>query len=1180
MPSSVQMQASERVDTVDVRAMVEYPRELTSLLTEQTVLDRQARVLRGFRVQLPDQNATPGRIVVHSGTAFDRNGKMLINETQGNATRTVTLEGATTWFYVELEFIESDASVDSRAFWDPTVDQGTDPSGDEKPDGQEFSNNVATRKTSDWKIVQPISTTAFERDLNPSSNKIPLIKLKTDAANKITGTANPGLTTEKFATTLLEQISTTKIRVQNARYMARVGNSIKVSEGAVAEETVTVSSVDYASGVVGVSTMSNTHSPGDIVRVTTSTEPDFITEAFQPGRYWRSIWGGIDCRDRVFQGDELHGSYLSRGHGSPTARSSVNLQSLVDYVDFLSAQIQEMKWGTLDPYVGALDSERIPPGLTVALPTIPRHFDRAGGLMAARTAAITVGDGVSSYGDFNGNDETVLQAAHDALPVAGGRIFLKRGVYSLNSDFGWTSSGDVVLEGESGTIIELCGGRLHVQTTGSITLRSLTIKEGTTTPSNIGIMVDTSNPSAFTMTDVVMTDAAININAVMPAVSFFTRVYLTGISASMATIPLLKITGTSGTMSGTFAQCNFIHYSYNALTTSLIDFLSGSPTISCSNLNFVDCEFGTAWLNAESIHLGNTVNVVQFDRCFFLNVLTLCHIRATGGNNVKLTNCVGSDAIASFAYLSGMSHVTVDGYLNAYSVGLPAVELINCSDAKIMNCDVKVNSGVSLTGTAFRIAVNANARNVEVTNNIIHGDTTPGFIKTTGIKVDQTGGVASYFSNIKINGNAFHCCEVPIYFANSGVASSYYQGVEISDNTMVDLSVATTTTMKIGVLFGSSSYREGVVISNNVITGLFPNTTDVVGASASRAGICIQGTNNTQFVIEGNLIQYVGHLLSALSETAGVYIVGMDHSVISDNVIKNVVGENAYGIKFSQSSIDCTVTSNEIYTVLATAAEAFGVYVYNLTSTGIVGNQLSGILSTAVLVVSGAIGCNSSVASWVNATITGNNASLTDDGTAFLVLGTNSFNRSTVTGNTCLGTSRCFVEINTPAGGAFDNNTITGNTAHGMVLYAIRIDARSGIVKSNMSISGNTFHVTDTSGQGIQLLGISMFSATGNMVYVASPGYVFHTIDCLRFSVTGNTFARASDLTLRTVMIDTGCNFYTVQGNICDQGGGTTTNSIDTILAAQAGTARVSDNLVDWNTNIGTDVVAAANTAY
>jgi hypothetical protein len=181
---------------------------------------------------------------------------------------------------------------------------------------------------------------------------------------------------------------------------------------------------------------------------------------------------------------------------------------------------------------------------------------------------------------------------------------------------------------------------------------------------------------------------------------------------------------------------------------------------------------------------------------------------------------------------------------------------------------------------------------------------------------------------------------------------------------------------------------------------------------------------------------------------------------ISDNMIKNVVGQDAHGIKFSQSVTDCAISSNEIYTVLATAGAAFGIYAHDLTSTVIGDNQLSGIVSTAALVTSAAIGCMSSSASWANATIVGNNVSLTDDGTAFLEMNALNFNRSSVTGNTCYGTSKCFIEVNTPIGGAFDNNSISGNTAHGLVGWAIYIDARSGTVKSNMSISGNDFHVT------------------------------------------------------------------------------------------------------------------------
>ena len=152
---------AERLDLNDMlHATSEFPRDVTRLNNKSLLLDRRPRVLRGFRIEVPDQGTYKGRIVVHNGIGINRDGQILHNEEVLTTSRTVTLEVASKAYYIEIEFVEQEASADSRAFWDPTVDQLTDPSGDQRPDGQEFSQNVSTRKVWDWKVVSPITTSA------------------------------------------------------------------------------------------------------------------------------------------------------------------------------------------------------------------------------------------------------------------------------------------------------------------------------------------------------------------------------------------------------------------------------------------------------------------------------------------------------------------------------------------------------------------------------------------------------------------------------------------------------------------------------------------------------------------------------------------------------------------------------------------------------------------------------------------------------------------------------------------------------------------------------------------------------------------------------------------------------------------------------------------------------------
>jgi hypothetical protein len=1185
MPNSVQIQASERVDVVDLKALTEYPRELTKLVTEQVVLDRQSRILRGFRVQLTDQDYTPGRIVVHSGSALDRDGQILINETQSNATRTITLEGATTTFYVELEFVESDAEVDSRAFWDSTVDQGLDiPSGDELPDGQEFNNNIATRKTSDWRIVQPISTTSFERDLDPSSIKVPLIKLITDVSNKITAGANPDLTTEKAATTLLEQISANKIRVQNSSYMPLVGNGIKVSEGEAVEETVTIGSVDRKSGVIGVSTLSNTHIPGAIVRAATFTDPDFITEA-DYGRYHRPevIAGSgnvIDYRDRVFQGDEIHGGILSHGHGSIDQRSSTNLQSLQDYVDFLAAQIQEMKWGVTDPYVSDVSSSRVPPGVGSVLPTTPRHFDRAGSLLAGRVATITVGDGVSSFGDLNGITEVVLQAAHDALPGSG-RIFLKRGSYKLTADLMWTNTADVVLEGESGTIIELEGGSIHITTTGSVTLKNLTIREGTSTPSNIGILVDTSNPIGFHMDNVLMYDAAFRLNAVLPSTSSFFRVNFWGITASMAAIPLFAITGT---IAGTFRECDFLHLSMVSLSCSLIDCVS-APTAAMLVANFVDCSFTSVGINFESVHLGATSNVVSFDRCIFTSFSTLCHVRATGGNNIKFINCVGTDANAQFFQGIGIDHVVVDGYVNNNIVYWPAVELSNCNFGKIVNCDVMIGAVTSLTGSAFRLTFTAvdEFSDFLISGNTVTGDVLLGFGKPTGVIFDING--ATHCSEVRITDNVFNACETDIYFANSGSAATYRDMV-IKGNNCFDHVSGGLSVHKIGVYFGPTSTRDNVIISNNVFADMRPGSTAVITAGVTRAAVWVAGSNNTNFKISENEIKNLGDSSFTLANTCGIFVQRGYRFTISGNQIYWVIGSAAFGIRISDQLNQSSIVGNTINDISTLTGgggiqeDCFGIYAKHLRDVVINSNQFTNIRSGGSPAWCGAIGCQEATSEWVNITITGNNLVPSNVITSFVDFSGLYFRRSCITGNTCVGQGYAFLDCSIGSGGIFDGISITGNSARGMEERGIRINCALATTHQNLVISGNT--INTVLGNAIDITKVNNTSITGNTLFVDDSSGVMDVFmeDCL-FAIVCNNICKVADhANARNIQMASGCRYYQIGSNICDLGGGTAGVTIDTAGSAvvASGEGHVTYNLVDDTVNLNINDDEIGNT--
>ena len=164
MPKRTNFVPNLRVDIDDLEnATHTYSRSVNNIRWKRVLIDNYPRVSAGFRVEVPDQATNPGVVTIYNGFAFNRDGQLLLNEDAINTARSITLAGDAT-YYLEVEFTTTDTDSDARALWDPTFDNGLDTSGDELPDGREFSVNVATRVAEDWRIVDPVSTTGFEID--------------------------------------------------------------------------------------------------------------------------------------------------------------------------------------------------------------------------------------------------------------------------------------------------------------------------------------------------------------------------------------------------------------------------------------------------------------------------------------------------------------------------------------------------------------------------------------------------------------------------------------------------------------------------------------------------------------------------------------------------------------------------------------------------------------------------------------------------------------------------------------------------------------------------------------------------------------------------------------------------------------------------------------------------------
>lgn len=480
MPESLKVHSGERVDLVDyVEGATIYTQEAQKFEIEREWLDRRSRILDGFRVQIEDQTVNPGMITVYNGNAADRNGQLTNNEQVANDSRSITLLGSNLNFYVEIEFIQNESKTDARFFWDPTITNSAP-----IPDGGEFSLNVATRLAPDWRIVSPVSTTSFEQTSNPNSIRIPVGVFRTDGSNRVAaGASNPGLSLVTAASVLEvdSAIGQSQIRVVDCRiFPATLPFNVTVDLGGTAPEARTVSSIDRANGLLTLSVaLASTHRAGAIVRVTSGSAM-LVKERTDPSDpaldSLLSTPGHPDPAQRFWQANETRGSALTTSKETFGSRDDLGIRSLKDQIDALSAQLRELKFGHPRPDVVSA----APP---LSFGARPRWFDQAGSVTGARTNSVSIGNGTTSFGDFNvtgySDASAMLTAAVAALPASGGTIYVKAGTYSLPTTVTIAKSVTFIGENYANTIFSSTNaGGAAISTTGTLRFVNMTYQRG------------------------------------------------------------------------------------------------------------------------------------------------------------------------------------------------------------------------------------------------------------------------------------------------------------------------------------------------------------------------------------------------------------------------------------------------------------------------------------------------------------------------------------------------------------------------------------------------------------------------------------------------------------------------------------------------------------------------------
>lgn len=943
----------ERVDRVDFqRAAYEYTNKITNALQERVGMDNKAGVLDGFYVYVHDQDAQPGSITVFNGVALDRTGQLVMNEDQLRRQRQATLITASTTYFIEIEYVTKDTDPGGRAFWDPAVDNGSDPSGDQKPDGAEYYNNIATRIAPDWQIVTPIRTTEFEVDLDPNSTKIPLVKLTTNASGKVvTGATNPGLAFTAFRTVLAEDVAAAQIHAYlvDAR-VVQAGDDLYVGDGLATEETITVDQVyDRETGwVTFTAGLANDHQAGEIVQV----GADLSTYGFV---MWRedeaedkTVNIHPDYRERMFGSNERKGyTYLLNPQQEPSAtgfagRGDVNIKSRRAREYAVEAVIRELKFG--NPNIDRMSGP--PPGISDSINvgaqveivddfSSTKWYNQSGGVLGARGNTITIGDVTNSWGDINidGTDVTTgdeaLSAALEALGVTyGGTILFKRGTYTFDSLVAINSNVVIRGEGIGNTILlnSVTGAQMFDVGSYNFGLESLSIQQdGAGDYEPLGIVT----PGGASPFNYFIRDCDIEGHVhVTPssAGAYFNESFL---EFKNVRIQSDVTSGGSGDeaplyIGGGSYNLVFENCTFGTAADNNCVYLSVSENPQSDNITFDNCRFiqtyeagGGVGSAHAMVQIDCSVNKFTFTNCWSLFFNSVAGIKFTANKNYyniyiddnywytadSVNNLITCPIVSMYSSGGTKTHgsCTNNKAFDACtgSVGLPGAIYWDLNDSVCSGNNIELYG--PLIGFANGIVV-YNGDGVTIDDNYIfssHSQDT-----TLGIYIGSGGANAAGCHVVK---NKIHTIGVGIYLDNDHIYN-----LTMSDNKIQNYT-----------LYGiyHVGYSSKVIYRSHICDNDLGYHTAISTGIGMRLGAIRYSKLNRNYIY--------------CNGESGIYLYsGCTESMICEN---EIYGPTTYGVRIGQSisspSDNLIINENSIWGITGSGTTVYGIFV-SLTATG------------------------------------------------------------------------------------------------------------------------------------------------------------------------------------------------------------------------------------------------------
>lgn len=1121
MPKKLAVHPNERIDVPDFdHAATIYTDESLSFLKERFLIDRRSRVIDGFRVEVSDQTATPGQITVYNGNAIDRSGVSIADEDQANSSITVTLSGSSQTFYVEVEFTEAFTDTDSRGFWDPTYDNGVG-----VPTGKEVDLSVATRSTPTWKVVYPISTTGFDFTTNPNSTRVPLVKLTTNGSNQITGVVNT-LLSQVVAASVIESdtaAGSTKLRVFDSRFFPDTGTVSLDAGGTNPETSLTLVSNDRENGILTINPATvYSHSAGAIVKVTGVTGR-LIKENVDPNATAMDTASPnhvVDQTRRFFQGNEIRGGALASSKETTAGRDDLNLRSVKDYVDFVAGQIREMKFGSPRTEITSIS----PPS---SFSSRPRYFDNAGSITGARTASITIGNGTTTFGDYNGSTNAVFTAAIAALP-SGGRIYVKPGTYTFTSSVAIPTNITIIGDSKDDVILvnNVAASYIFSVNNATVGIESLTFQSGTGGTDCLSITNGTVHAASALFTGVAFSNGTFNLRDGLVSESLHGtqisgRIYNSVLSGSFTTV-------------GTFVQFEIDGCSI-ATDPGFVNFTSGTTySFMVKNSFILSSQFSDTPMFLWDA--GSTSLNVVVDSCLLQNSVLDCSFQSKPGI-FKLSGAGNLTIANSYVMVNGQNTaagreaVGLRMETNAanFNVAISNTKFINYATyttgiytfgdqnnkISISGCDFYTNVGIQDYGSAATISV-ANstfyntqttdwygfkatyAAGTDITRVQMTGCTFRGNTASTAIQYGfyNASGVAANLTNCKFSNLQYSSgVNYPIYF---NVSSATIKPVElvVDGCSFYDCYGSTTSALihflntsgyvrVTGNTFSSCKGRNAIFVSSAFMSDVSNNKVYNFSNGSANTEVIYVNTVSSSSTISGNEIDTVTVLTSILNLT-GIRADGLNlttgSQVISNNIVSNV-NTNAtvslgsvYGIN---ATANTSILSNKIFNLANSSGLVYGIQV------GTAGNDTIISSNTVKSLTTTAGDC-------MGVVVSANQTSLHIKGNNITSLQT--------TGNTACGiyTSGTTTKNADISGNNIDTLTSTA-TVHGIIFTYLY----------NSKVSGNSFTNIDGT-TTCNVTAIYSVSGGGDTIEIAGNRWYHTTIGtsgtaCYFIRVDGST---------------------------------------------------------------------------